>query len=265
MILVYRNHCLNHVLLLFYSQCLRCGGEYGYEKGRRNLACPLCKFSWCLKCQKASHKGQTCQEAAQLNARSHAEDAITAAVVRRCPNPKCNLPFQKGSDNECNKIKCASCGTISCYLCRQEIKLEKPYRHFCRIAHCQHTNCGKCILFTKATEDDERARRQVALAQVQQARAAGHDIETLLSPQRPPPRQAQVATNQAGVPARVVVNQEQPEAQPAVAGRGERQPALVADVPVAAQEVAAGREAPVVLANNQVRGDDPPAHACVIM
>jgi hypothetical protein len=36
------------------------------------------------------------------------------------------------------QIICSSCQSISCYVCRQEIKLEKPYEHFCQLPHCQH-------------------------------------------------------------------------------------------------------------------------------
>ena len=82
------------------------------------------------------------------------------------------------------------------------------------------------------------------MAQVQQARAAGNDIESLLTPERPRPRQAQAATTQAGVA-------REPVAQ-VVAGRGGRHPALVVDALAAAQEVAVGRQAPAVVANNQV-------------
>jgi hypothetical protein len=175
---------------------------------------------------------------------------MTEAVVRRCPNRKCNVPFQKGSDNECNKIICAACGTKSCYVCRQEIKLEKPYLHFCRIPHCQHKDCGKCVLFTKAKEDDERLRRRVALAQVQNARAVGNNLEILLSPQRPPPRQAHVVVpNQAAVAQ--VVNQV--PVVPVVV-RGLEPAPQVVDVPAAVAQVVNQVPAVVPLV---VRGREP--------
>jgi TRIAD3 protein (E3 ubiquitin-protein ligase RNF216) len=75
-----------------------------------------------------------------LDKRHAIEDAMSAALIRQCPNDKCKKPFVK--ETGCNKItvsccivntiaqltrQCTSCRTLSCYICRQIIK---DYSHF---------------------------------------------------------------------------------------------------------------------------------------
>ena len=50
-----------------------------------------------------------------------------------------------------------------CYICRQELKGQNPYGHFCQIPHCNHKTCQNCVLFSNAEEDDKRAMREAGL------------------------------------------------------------------------------------------------------
>ena len=47
----------------------------------------------------------------------------------RCPNPECNIPFEKRDG--CNHIHCPHCGWHFCYLCKESLNhLDDPYDHF---------------------------------------------------------------------------------------------------------------------------------------
>ena len=115
---------------------------------------------------------------------------MTEAVVRKCPNPKCNKRFFK--EEGCNKMKCPSCKTLSCYICREALDSKEPYKHFCRTPHCQHKSCGKCVLFTDAKEDDRRARREVAQAALlaAQKKDGASNAATLIGGLLSPPQKA---------------------------------------------------------------------------
>ncbi|TEB24727.1 hypothetical protein FA13DRAFT_1796930 [Coprinellus micaceus] len=59
----------------------------------------------------------------QTDQRVVIEEAMSRAVIRTCP--KCDKAFIK--EEGCNKMKCPSCGTLSCYICKTEIY---GYDHF---------------------------------------------------------------------------------------------------------------------------------------
>ena len=127
----------------------------------------------------------TCEEVAasedkenQEAAAHNAAEAMTHAVVRKCPG--CKMKIIK--DGGCNRIKCSKCRMYSCYVCRKELDKARPYRHFCSTPHCKHTSCGKCILFTNTKEDDRLARREAGLKELKKAGAAGKEIAKLISP-----------------------------------------------------------------------------------
>ena len=82
------------------------------------------------------------------------EEAMTSAKIRQCPN--CNTKFLKDKDF-CNKLKCPSCKTAICYICRNVIPTQ-GYEHFC--IHKQG-GCGDCLglhcpLWTVEGDDDRR-------------------------------------------------------------------------------------------------------------
>lgn len=82
------------------------------------------------------------------------EEAMTLAKVRTCPN--CQNKFLKDEDF-CNKLKCPSCKTAICYICRNVVPTQ-GYEHFC--IHKQG-GCGACLglhcpLWTQADDDNRR-------------------------------------------------------------------------------------------------------------
>ena len=82
---------------------------------------------------------------------------MAQAKIRKCP--KCSTSFVK-SDG-CNKMTCR-CGTYMCYICRQQLT-GNYYAHFCQTPLCDHKNCNRCLLYTNAEQDDERAIREAGL------------------------------------------------------------------------------------------------------
>ena len=172
---------LNVFLPLAHSQCPKCVSLLVLPDLVTILHCPLpeCQHVSCRRCQQAPHRSKTCEEATaekeSLSAHARAADAMTDAVVRKCP--ECSKSFIK--EVGCNKMKCPSCGTLSCYLCRNKIT---AYEHFCQTPFCDHSSCGKCILFTNSEEDDRRARREACQKELQNAGAAASTVGGLLSP-----------------------------------------------------------------------------------
>ena len=173
------------------SKCPKCDYLFVLRAGfvGTPVSCPECNHIFCQLCNEVLHKGKSCEEAKAeketLDAHASTADAMTEAVVRTCPNPKCKKRFFK--EDGCNKMTCPGCKQLSCYICRQAIK---DYSHFCLTPHCNHESCSMCVLFTDAKEDDRRARREVAqkalvAAQKKEgAAAAATLISGLLSPTR---------------------------------------------------------------------------------
>ncbi|KAJ3528920.1 hypothetical protein NMY22_g9211 [Coprinellus aureogranulatus] len=84
-----------------------------------------CGVVSCRKCRKKAHGTKLCEEDEGLKEeRLVVEEAMSKALVRNCP--KCGNAFVKTGG--CNKMTCPSCGTASCYLCRQIIT--DGYKHF---------------------------------------------------------------------------------------------------------------------------------------
>lgn len=109
------------------------------------------------------HSCEEVEKEVQTKGRLTVEEAITEAVIRKCP--KCKKPIIK-SDG-CNKIRCA-CGAYMCYLCQRAIR---DYTHFCQTPHCTHQKgCRKCPLYTKAEEDDARAMRAAGYAAAEEVK-----------------------------------------------------------------------------------------------
>ncbi|BGP10197.1 hypothetical protein JCM10049v2_006080 [Rhodotorula toruloides] len=103
--------------------------------------CPFCPFAMIIEspderlfhCQREDclvkdHLPKTCAEVdedAKLNSVHQVEEAMSAALIRRCPKPGCGEPYIK--DSGCNKIICSNCRTLSCYICG---KIVAGYQHF---------------------------------------------------------------------------------------------------------------------------------------
>ncbi|WWD08748.1 hypothetical protein V865_006861 [Kwoniella europaea PYCC6329] len=122
----------------------------------------------CRGCRKKEHIPKTCAEVEadlKLNNRHTVEDAMSEALIRRCPT--CLKPYIK--DSGCNKISCGKCGTLSCYVCQKVIT---GYEHFDQVprASGQPRQPNKCILWdqNERQHDDQaiRAARDQAAARV---------------------------------------------------------------------------------------------------
>jgi hypothetical protein len=87
------------------------------------------------------------------------EEAMTLAKVRTCP--QCMTKFLKDEDF-CNKLKCPSCKTAICYVCRNIIP-NQGYEHFCihqqgGCVACQGTYCP---LWTQVDDDNRRDTAEI--------------------------------------------------------------------------------------------------------
>ncbi|TRM63521.1 hypothetical protein BD626DRAFT_494567 [Schizophyllum amplum] len=104
----------------------------------------------CRNCKKQDHLPRTCQEVDDdkiLDSQHLVEEAMSDAMVRKCPNPACQKPFIK--DDGCNKIYCTNCRTLSCYICR---KMINGYEHFNQAAPGAPSTSNKCLLWDGPVE-----------------------------------------------------------------------------------------------------------------
>ncbi|WVR04125.1 hypothetical protein IAU60_001124 [Kwoniella sp. DSM 27419] len=161
----------------------------------------------CRSCKREDHIPRTCAEVEadlKLNNRHVVEDAMSEALIRRCP--KCAKPYVK--DDGCNKIICSKCRTMSCYICQRQIQ---DYTHFNEGPGGSKGN-GNCPLWDRQRVKDDQelilAARAAAQARVRaEAREAGielgeHDLDVEVGDlPRPPPA---VAALPYGAPRRQI-------------------------------------------------------------
>jgi hypothetical protein len=166
--------------------CPKCTYQAILAEGVSIFSCPECQHKSCASCGEVPHESKSCEEAKKAekekeDANARVADAMTSALVRECPNDACNVRFFKTSSNECNKMTCSSCKTRSCYLCRQKIT---GYDHFCQTPHCDHTSCGKCLIYTNSVDDDKKARKDAGLQEQKKLgeAAAAFNVAALVSP-----------------------------------------------------------------------------------
>ncbi|EEQ91048.1 RING finger protein [Blastomyces dermatitidis ER-3] len=90
---------------------------------------PACRKVSCRRCGLAAHSPQTCEQAndKKTPARQKIEEAMSEALIRTCPNPKCKVKIIK--EDGCNKMTCVKCRSVMCYVCKKAITTE-GYRHF---------------------------------------------------------------------------------------------------------------------------------------
>lgn len=128
-----------------------------------------CKKVTCRKCKRPvsffsrpvvnsqDHIPKRCEEVEadlKLNSRHAIEEAMSEALVRKCPH--CSKPYIKLDG--CNKMRCSACGKLSCFVCRQPIA---DYDHFDRRAgHEVRGFTAKCPLYdaNEARTEAERIR-----------------------------------------------------------------------------------------------------------
>ena len=140
-------------------RCPKCDFQALLAVSVKIFRCPAsgCFYHSCSECGEPPHLPLRCEEVekeSHAKGRKAVEEAMTEARVRECP--KCAKRFYKVEG--CNKMSCA-CGTLTCYICRKEVKKEVGYKHFCQKPHCRHTDglCNGCPLFSNSAEDDRLA------------------------------------------------------------------------------------------------------------
>ncbi|SCZ89197.1 BZ3500_MvSof-1268-A1-R1_Chr1-1g01022 [Microbotryum saponariae] len=88
-----------------------------------------CRKVSCRSCKKKDHLPRTCKEEAaaeeKINSVHKVEEAMSEALIRKCPNTRCGEPYIK--EDGCNKMTCPSCRTMSCFICG---KIVSGYEHF---------------------------------------------------------------------------------------------------------------------------------------
>jgi TRIAD3 protein (E3 ubiquitin-protein ligase RNF216) len=149
--------------LLF--SCPHCETTAELPASNKVFTCPNteCGRQTCRLCKEDSHIPLRCEEVerkSETSARLSMEDAMTEAKIRKCP--KCGLCFLKSEG--CNKMTC-KCGTLTCYICREEIDKKTGYAHFCQAFNCQHDTpaCSKCPLYSNPEEDDALAVKEAGI------------------------------------------------------------------------------------------------------
>jgi hypothetical protein len=176
----------NSVFISTASHCPKCDSMFVDESQVTRCPLVICRHTFCRLCTQAPHNGKTCQEAKAedeiASATAKAAEAMSNAVLRRCPGKGCGKPFLKEEGPSCNRMTCPNCGVFSCYVCRQTLSKGNTYDHFCRTPHCNHSFCGKCVLYTDTKEEHRVARREAGLQELQNAGDAAEHVGLLLLP-----------------------------------------------------------------------------------
>lgn len=104
-----------------------------------------CGVVSCRGCKKLEHLPKKCEEAdleKYFDGQHAVDEAMSQALMRNCP--KCSKAFIKESG--CNKMTCPSCGTLSCYTCRQVITGYEHYADSGRLNAPGQTGRRVCLL-----------------------------------------------------------------------------------------------------------------------
>ena len=107
-------------------------GLAGYKKHKGLFQClrPSCGKVSCRDCRKESHEGMRC---GVIEASHRIAEAMTARMIRKCPNGNCAQPYLKLEG--CNHITCSKCRIQSCYLCGETIDGTSHFRGKCNLEH----------------------------------------------------------------------------------------------------------------------------------
>ena len=149
-----------------------------------------CAKTSCRLCHEVTHIPKSCEEAKRARDRDrgatlrhNVEEAMSDALLRKCPNPKCRIAIIK--EYGCNKMVCEKCRTILCYVCGKDITKGRGggYEHF-------SVPGAPCKLHDE--QEPNREAEQVAKAQkeaINKVRMENPDIDeaTLVVPDGPNP------------------------------------------------------------------------------
>ncbi|KAF9234713.1 hypothetical protein BU15DRAFT_65428, partial [Melanogaster broomeanus] len=138
---------------------------------------------------------RSCDDEKQLDAQHVVEEAMTQALKHNCPKcqqyiwgnvqqPPVARQFTFSSPLQCNKMSCPSCGTLSCYICREIIE---GYNHF-QSSHRQGVMpwllrmCRKskprCILYDPVDERHAAEVSQAAKRALAELKKSRPDVNT---------------------------------------------------------------------------------------
>jgi TRIAD3 protein (E3 ubiquitin-protein ligase RNF216) len=135
--------------------------------------CRLCKFPEHipLRCNEVEHDGPA-------RKRNIMEEAMSASMIRNCPNKKCEVATMKFDG--CNHIICNKCDTHFCYLCRQTLNKKRYHEHFgpdkCKLItdneeiHQQNLQQG-------IEEGRRRAEEEMPGVELKSDPTRGHDVK----------------------------------------------------------------------------------------
>ncbi|SCV71528.1 BQ2448_3116 [Microbotryum intermedium] len=148
-----------------------------------------CRIVSCRQCKRRDHLPRTCKEEEDAEQKinsvhkvegtykgvlamrlqrihalaAHSTEAMSEALIRKCPNPRCGEPYIK--EDGCNKMTCPSCRTMSCFICGQIVR---GYEHFKNAGYVNtpkgSDSASACLLW-----DDHKTR---TFQEVEAARAA---------------------------------------------------------------------------------------------
>ncbi|KAK4057099.1 hypothetical protein OIO90_001999 [Microbotryomycetes sp. JL221] len=183
---------LDEAELMGLEKCPKCPFAIVIENDlERLLRCQRddCGFVSCRKCKKEDHLPRTCQEVeadSKIDSIHKIEEAMSAALIRQCP--KCSEPFIK--EDGCNKMRCTSCHTLSCHVCRKIINGYEHFAHAGAPARANDPN-AKCALWddsVKRNYQEVEAARTQAAQEVSQAdpNVTDADLAKLNLPPPPP-------------------------------------------------------------------------------
>lgn len=128
----------------------KCGNSVILADDATIHKCVECGHATCVLCNEESHLPLRCDQVEHFTAaRKKMEEAMTAALVRKC---ECGLIFLKESG--CNKMTC-KCGRKMCYLCKQPIT---GYDHFYDNSPCKLFEEADSIDKARVTEAERETR-----------------------------------------------------------------------------------------------------------
>eukprot|EP00931_Biecheleriopsis_adriatica_P052984 TRINITY_DN30921_c0_g1_i1.p1 TRINITY_DN30921_c0_g1~~TRINITY_DN30921_c0_g1_i1.p1 ORF type:complete len:559 (-),score=100.35 TRINITY_DN30921_c0_g1_i1:63-1679(-) len=133
---------------------------------------PGCGKVSCRWCRQDEHSPLRCDQVekdGETKIRTFLEERMSAAALKRCPNPKCGKPYERIEG--CNHMRCP-CGTHSCYLCGKELDKKRPYDHY-KDGHLgggKNAANSKCVVYgipewAKKEEQDLQEEAHKALEQ----------------------------------------------------------------------------------------------------
>ncbi|BGP26488.1 zinc finger, C6HC-type protein [Rhodotorula toruloides] len=209
-----------------------------------------CRVVSCRQCKKKDHIPKTCAEVnedAKLHSVHQVEEAMSAALIRRCPKPGCGEPYIK--EQGCNKITCSNCRTLSCYICG---KIIAGYQHFrnagTNLPVGMQSEVGSTCDLWDSTEERNRQEVEAAriAAEIELRKRNLHIAEEDLAKLKMGDKVPAAPANIAHLPApRVAAYEAALEAYRQVAGGANNANAVAGPAAVAAQPVPARAVQPI--------------------